>query len=221
MIIRRVQVLSLLLAATAALASGQGRLNDKDVEALMRNLKEDAKSFRPVFNSAVSKSTIRKTSREKQAKNTAESFEKKTAALADRFKKNKQAESYVQDVTVAARQLEVYIVDLRLGGQVTSKWDRIHSELNQLSGAFGITEPQARTAYPTDAGNSGVSCLQGVGAERARKLTEECMAVSPATRPPCNAQNSCVLIIDEIKRGCRLLGQTAPIFCHEYTDSQD
>lgn len=198
-------------------------MSDKDVEALMRNLRDDAKSFRPVFQSAVSKSTIRKTSREKEAKSVAESFEKKTASLAEQFKKTQKVDAELQNVSATARQIEAYIVDLRLGGQVTSKWDRIHSELAQLSSAFNLSEPPRReiTAEPgssADGSSSNVSCLQGVGAERARKLTEECMAVSPATRPPCNAQNSCQLIIEEIKRGCRLLGQTAPIFCREYVE---
>ena len=41
-------------------------MSDKDVQALMQNLRDDAKSFKPQFNSAISKSTIRKTSREKE-----------------------------------------------------------------------------------------------------------------------------------------------------------
>jgi hypothetical protein len=36
------------------------------------------------------------------------------------------------------------------------------------------------------------------------------------THPPCNGQNSCSLIIDEIKRGCGLLQQNIPTFCAEY-----
>jgi hypothetical protein len=35
----------------------------------MGNVMDDVKSFRPMFNSAIGKSSIRKTSREKDAKN--------------------------------------------------------------------------------------------------------------------------------------------------------
>ena len=55
-----------------------------------------------------------------------------------------------------------------------------------------------------------------VGIERSRQLVNECLQVSPATHPPCNAQNACSMIVDEIKRGCALISQGAPGFCAEY-----
>jgi len=55
-----------------------------------------------------------------------------------------------------------------------------------------------------------------VGIERSRQLVNECIQVSPSTHPPCNAQNACSLIVDEIKRGCALIGSGAPGFCAEY-----
>lgn len=50
------------------------------------------------------------------------------------------------------------------------------------------------------------SCLAGVGAAAAARLVERCIQVSPATRPPCNAQNSCAMIQDEIDRSCAMFG---------------
>jgi hypothetical protein len=49
-----------------------------------------------------------------------------------------------------------------------------------------------------------------------KNLVNECLQVSPATHPPCNAQNSCALIISEIRRSCSMLGQGAPGFCADY-----
>jgi outer membrane murein-binding lipoprotein Lpp len=97
---------------------------------------------------------------------------------------------------------------------VTSSWQKIRAELTQLSTAFGITRPPAQAAADPPA--NAPTCTGAVGAERAKRLVEECIQVSPATHPPCNAQNSCELIISEIKRSCALLGQTAPSFCSEY-----
>jgi hypothetical protein len=42
-------------------SSAQQRMSDKDIENTMKNLKEDSKRFQSSFNSAISKSTIRKT----------------------------------------------------------------------------------------------------------------------------------------------------------------
>lgn len=51
------------------------------------------------------------------------------------------------------------------------------------------------------------SCLSDIGATASARLVERCRAVSPATRPPCNAANPCALIQDEIDRSC---GQYGP-----------
>jgi hypothetical protein len=47
-------------------------------------------------------------------------------------------------------------------------------------------------------------------------LVEQCRQVSPGTHPPCNAENSCRVITDEIRRSCQLLGRDGPRFCEEY-----
>jgi peptide methionine sulfoxide reductase MsrB len=59
------------------------------------------------------------------------------------------------------------------------------------------------------------SCAKSVGKQVANELVRRCLQVTPATHPPCNAQNSCRLIEDEIQRGCGLLGEKAPAFCGE------
>lgn len=58
-------------------------------------------------------------------------------------------------------------------------------------------------------------CTKSVGKQVANELVRRCLQVSPATHPPCNAQNACKLIEDEIQRGCGLLGEKAPAFCGE------
>lgn len=65
---------------------------------------------------------------------------------------------------------------------------------------------------------SAQSCTDEVGAEEAQIYADQCIEVSPATRPPCNVQNSCNLIVDEIIRGCDMLGEDAPSFCADYSD---
>jgi hypothetical protein len=61
--------------------------------------------------------------------------------------------------------------------------------------------------------SSEKSCAKTVGKQVASELVRQCLQVSPATHPPCNAQNSCKLIEDEIQRGCGLLGASRPAFC--------
>jgi len=63
---------------------------------------------------------------------------------------------------------------------------------------------------------SAQSCRQAAGLERSRELVRQCLQVSPASHPPCNAVNSCDLIIDEIKRSCTMLTTEVPDFCKKY-----
>ena len=210
--ITRALATALALIAFTLSVSAQDRLSDKDIQALMNNLKNDTKSFRPQFNNAVHKSIIRKTSREKDAKALVQTFENQTNALLENFKKSKKADGLPATLDTSD-QIEKLINELKLDA-VTSSWQKIRAELNQLSTAFGIARPPSQSASDPSLGRP--ACTDAVGAERAKRLVEECLQVSPATHPPCNEQNSCELIISEIKRSCALIGQTAPGFCSEY-----
>lgn len=66
------------------------------------------------------------------------------------------------------------------------------------------------------------SCAAEIGADRAGELVDQCLSISPATRPPCNALNSCDMIRDEIARGCSFGdGAGNPDFCAEYEQDAD
>jgi hypothetical protein len=54
---------------------------------------------------------------------------------------------------------------------------------------------------------------------KARKLAQECVKISEATHPPCNVENPCDMMIDEIKRSCAMrrgAGIATPSFCNGY-----
>ncbi len=59
------------------------------------------------------------------------------------------------------------------------------------------------------------SCLLDQGADASARLVARCIAVSPATHPPCNAANPCQMIQDEIDRSCEMIpaGEARPAEC--------
>lgn len=116
----------------------QTRVNDKDMTALMRNLRDDAKSFRPVFDAAIKKSGIRKTSQEKNARTLAANFEKETEAMLNGFKKHKEATGNLSKVESSANELEGIIDNLHLGQDVTQRWAKVRSELHRIKVAYGV-----------------------------------------------------------------------------------
>ena len=60
------------------------------------------------------------------------------------------------------------------------------------------------------------SCSAEVGQDEAQTYVDQCLEVSAATHPPCNAENPCQMIWDEIARSCVALGNDAPEFCSDY-----
>jgi len=215
-----VVAVSLVMLLSLRSAYAQTRLNDKDMEHIMKNLRDDAKDFRSAFVSSIHKSAIRNTSREKDAKNLAIRFEKQTDEMYKHFKDSKKADIYVSPVVDSAGQLDQLVYSLNLDSKTTLSWEKARSELHQIASSYGVSEPYFQSAgqvsgpsTPSDAG----SCTASIGAAQAQRLVERCLRVSTATHPPCNAQNSCALITDEIRRGCSMLSVSdAPGFCSEY-----
>ena len=78
----------------------------------------------------------------------------------------------------------------------------------------------ASAAVAADAPPADKPCRETAGADTSKTLVKQCLEVSPATHPPCNAANACSLIVDEIKRGCAMIEKDAPAFCAEYASKQ-
>jgi len=79
--------------------------------------------------------------------------------------------------------------------------------------AKGASAPApVASAAPAQSAATLVSCASEIGAAAAARKVKACLAVSPATHPPCNAANSCAMIDDEIARSCALFdGKGAPM----------
>jgi hypothetical protein len=197
-------------------AGAQKRVSDKDMDRMMKNLRYDAKQFRPSFDRAVDKSTIRKTSQARDAKTLVKSFESQTDAMLSTFKTNRNDGSGVAAAVDTAGQINSLLQSVSLGPEVMSQWQKIREELHPIAASYGVQEYYGDDRMHAMAGDDSATCLQSAGAVKANRLVSECLQVSPATHPPCNAQNSCSLIVSEIRRGCSMLGQGAPGFCADY-----
>jgi hypothetical protein len=114
------------------------RVSDRDVEAMMLNLHEDAKKFRASFDEELKKSTIRKTSQEKDARKLAEDFEKQTGEMLGEFKKTKKGDVAVENTMNSAEELGRVVGRIQLSPRVASQWEKVRAELAQVSSAFGI-----------------------------------------------------------------------------------
>jgi hypothetical protein len=212
---RRWLVFGLVVLAGWGGARGQGRLSDKDLQRVMQNLKDDAQGFRQNFSNALKQSSLRKTSQEKDARLLADTFAKQAGQTLETLKHGRQADGDVKEMVHTAAQIDPLVYSAQAGPETTGQWEKMRSELHQIAQAYGVEEPYLAPQNAGDSSSTG-TCLNAVGVERSRQLVNECLQVSPATHPPCNARNACALIVQEIKRGCGLMTTGAPGFCSEY-----
>jgi hypothetical protein len=83
-----------------------------------------------------------------------------------------------------------------------------------VSGRLGAAALAGGLLLPLATAWAVQSCRESAGAEQADRYVQQCTKVSPATHPPCNAQNPCDEILAEVYRGCRLLSAAErPGFC--------
>ena len=64
-------------------------------------------------------------------------------------------------------------------------------------------------------------CRDEVGVTEAQVLVDQCRMSSLATHPPCNADNTCSVIVEHIKLSCETLSKKesadgTPSFCAPY-----
>jgi biotin-(acetyl-CoA carboxylase) ligase len=129
----QVAVVTLLTLTSASLASAQSRMSDKDIESLMNNLQNDTKTFRSAFDSALGKSTIRKTSQEKDAKSLVENFHNQTENMLKEFKSKKKADQALSTVLASSDQIDQLLATTAMGEQTTDAWAKVKSELGMLA----------------------------------------------------------------------------------------
>ena len=136
------RILPVLLFCTAfalpPTAQAQSRLSDKDVDTTLKNLQEDTKQFSDMFNSAIKKSTVRKTSQEKDARDMVKTFEKELDATRHQFKDKRTVDGRFPAVLASRDKIDHFLSSVSLGDQTNSQWGKIKAQLDTLSKSFNM-----------------------------------------------------------------------------------
>lgn len=127
-----------LIAVCVGVSPAQSRISDQDVGRLMKNLKQDAKEFRDGFKSSIGKSTVRKTSAEKDAKALVETFQKQTATMLKHFQGEKKADTELRAVLASADQIDSLLQRVSLGARTGADWGKVKAELDLIAKQFGV-----------------------------------------------------------------------------------
>ncbi len=134
-------VVTLAICSAALGAVAQDRMSDKDVQNTMNNIRQDSKKFGSVFNSAVKKSTFRKTDKEKSARTMVKLFESRTNGMLNEFKRTKKADNSLPLVLDSASKIDDFLKENPLGDQVTAAWTPVRGEIDSLAKAFNVAPP--------------------------------------------------------------------------------
>lgn len=116
----------------------QDRMSDHDIENVMKNLKEDSQKFQSAFNSAIGKSTVRKTSQEKDAKSTVQTYRNQVGRMLDVFQDKHKADETLPSVMASAKQIDDIFKSVQLGGSAISTWAKCKSEIKILAIQFNV-----------------------------------------------------------------------------------
>ena len=117
-------------------AKAQSRMTDQDVQNMLKNINQDAKSFRSSFDSAIKKSTIRKTTQEKDARLLVKQFQDQTQGMVHEFQQTKKLVNSLPVALASSKKISDLMSSVSLGDQVTSQWARVKTELDTITDEF-------------------------------------------------------------------------------------
>ncbi|MGZ3306828.1 MAG: hypothetical protein ACXU8U_13290, partial [Asticcacaulis sp.] len=88
-----------------------------------------------------------------------------------------------------------------LGGCHGSRTQTASTTVSQAS----ASAPEQTAPTKTSTAASGpLACADEIGPAAAQRLVKMCLNMSGATHPPCNAENTCAMMQDEIARNCAM-----------------
>ena len=151
------------LCATGAQAQRPYRINDRQVENVLRRVETDADRFRASFADAMDRSRFNGTATEDQLNGYVQGFESATDQLRSRFNGRTAAAADVENVLRQAAYLNDFMMRNRMDMRAMNDWTTLRADLDALARIYNVTWDWARTgvAYDTaPGGNTGYGAPQ-------------------------------------------------------------
>lgn len=153
-------MLSLGLTAAQAQTTRPYRINDRQVNNLLRRVETDADRFRSSFSSALDRSRWNGTSTEDQLNTYVQNFEAATDLLRSRFNARTSVAADVENVLRQAAFLNEFMMSNRLDARAMNDWTTLRAGLDGLARAYNLTwdwtRQTAGAPYGDDYGNPGM-----------------------------------------------------------------
>ena len=130
----------LLTTTTNAQVVGQPyRINDKEVEKIIRRIEQQSDRFRSSLDSALDKSRFNGTRREDDINSFIKDFYEQTKRLRHQFDSHKSAAPDVQAVLERAARIDEFMSRNRLSGKAQEDWSTLKTYLDELASAYNVS----------------------------------------------------------------------------------
>jgi predicted glycoside hydrolase/deacetylase ChbG (UPF0249 family) len=131
---------ALLFITTNAQVIGQPyRINDKEVEKMIRRIEQQSDRFKSSLDSALDKSRFNGTNREDDINSFVKDFYEQTKRLRDHFDKHHSATADVQAVLERAARIDDFMTRNRLSSKAQNDWSALREGLDVLASAYNVS----------------------------------------------------------------------------------
>src|SRR5687767_13813353 len=155
-------VLAMLsLGLTAAQAQLPTRVNDRQVNNLLRRVETNADRFRASFSTAMDRSRWNGTSTEDQLNGYVQNFENATDQLRSSFNSRTSAAADVENVLRQAAFLNEFMMRNRLDARAANDWATLRADLDALARAYNVTWDWTRQTGSTYGNTGGLPTQTG------------------------------------------------------------
>ena len=115
------------------------RLNDKQVEKIIRQVEKQADTFRKSLHDGLNKSRFDQTRREDAINDFVKEFSKQTSRLHDNFNHHKSTAPDVEAVLDRAARIDGFMSRYPVTGHAQNDWSALRTSLNELAQAYNVT----------------------------------------------------------------------------------
>lgn len=131
---------ALLVSTTKAQVGGQPyRLNDKEVERIIKRIEQQSNKFRSSLDSALDKSRLNGAHREDDINAFVKDYYEQTKRLRDHFDKHHSATGDVEAVLDRAARIDDFMRRNRLSSKAQDEWSTLKSNLDELASAYNVS----------------------------------------------------------------------------------
>lgn len=124
---------------SSSVAQEPYRLNDKDVERIIKRIEQQSDRFRSSLDSALDKSRFNGSNREDDINSFIKDFYEQTKHLRNRFDKRQSASADVEAVLDRAARIDNFMSRNRLTSKAQDDWSALKSNLDELASAYNVS----------------------------------------------------------------------------------